>query len=203
MRIGESIAAVSEVRRLRYHLFALFAFIATLFTFASEASFAQDSSGYTIKPGDVVKVSVWREPELQLLGAVRPDGGFSVPLAGDIMTKGLTVEGLRNVITERLSRYISEPTVSVSVEEARGNTFYVLGKVVRPGEFMIRRATDVMQGLSMAGGFSTYAKVNDIRILRREKGSQVAISFVYSEVAEGENLKQNILLQSGDVIVVP
>ncbi len=146
---------------------------------------------------------MWREPELQLLGAVRPDGGLSVPLAGDIMAKGLTVEGLRSAITKRLSRYISEPTVSVSIEEVRGNTFYVLGRVVRPGEFIIRRATDVMQGLSMAGGFATFAKVNDIRILRRQNGSQVAIPFVYSEVADGENLKQNIFLQSGDVIVVP
>jgi polysaccharide export outer membrane protein len=187
----------------RYHQGALVAMVAALLIFVSSPIAAQDAESYTIKPGDVLKVSVWREPELQLVAAVRPDGGLSVPLAGEIMTKGLTVEQLRDAIAKRLSRYISEPTVSVSVEEVRGNTFYVLGRVVRPGEFIIRRATDVMQGLSMAGGFVTYAKVDDIKILRRENGSQIAIPFVFSNVAEGVNLKQNILLQSGDLIVVP
>ena len=119
------------------------------------------------------------------------------------MAHGKTVEEVRHLIGKRLTRYISEPVVSVSVEEVRGNTFSVLGRVEEPGEFVIRRPTDVTQGLSMAGGFTTFAKLNDIKILRRENGKQIAIPFRFSEVVEGENLEQNILLKSGDIIVVP
>jgi len=205
-RTSGAITASIEIRRHRRLIRQVArsgcAFLALVSLYILPAA-AEEVGRYIIKAGDVLKISVWRESELQLTGIVRPDGGLSVPLAGDIMAHGKTVEELRNLIGKRLSRYISDPVVSVSVEEVRGNTFYVLGRVEEPGEFVIRRPTDVMQALSMAGGFTTFAKLNDIKILRRENGKQIAIPFRYSEVAEGENLEQNILLKSGDVIVVP
>ena len=177
--------------------------VLVLLALSAAPTLAKEEASYTIQPGDVLSVSVWKETELQLTVIVRPDSGLSIPLVGDIVTRDKTVEELSAVIAERLSRYIPDPVVSVAVEEVRGNAFYVLGRVARPGEFILRRPTDVMQALSMAGGFTTYAKLNDIKILRRESGELTAISFRYPDVAEGENLEQNIFLESGDVIVVP
>ena len=93
--------------------------------------------------------------------------------------------------------------VTVSVQQLTGNTVYVIGKVNRPGVFPIVRNVDVMQALSMAGGTSTYAALNDIKILRRENGKLSAMSFKYAEVEKGKRLEQNIVLRAGDVVVVP
>lgn len=168
----------------------------------AEQATAQDGS-YRVKSGDLLLISVWREPELQREVVVRPDGGVSLPLSGDLVATGRTVEELRTEIGARLERFISEPAVSVSVQEVRGNTFFVLGKVAKPGQYIIRNDLDVMQALSMAGGTTTFAKLNDIKILRRDGGKQNAIPFRYGDVEDGENLAQNILLRSGDVVVVP
>ncbi|NIR28422.1 MAG: polysaccharide export protein [Gammaproteobacteria bacterium] len=169
---------------------------------ATSAS-AQDIYSYRIKPGDVLQISVWKEPTLAVTPTVRPDGAISMPLAGDIVAEGRTVEELRSLIADRLTPYISDPVVSVAVQEFRGNVFYVLGKVAEPGEYIIRRDTDVMQALSLAGGTTKFADLDDIRILRRENGKQFAIRFRYSDVERGSKLDQNILLRSGDIIVVP
>lgn len=159
--------------------------------------------GYRINPGDRLQVSVWREQDLQLEVLVRPDGGISMPLVGDIRAAGRYVGQLHREIAERLQKYIPDPTVSVAVRETRGNVVYVIGKVLRPGELVIARPVDVTQVLSMAGGMTEFAAVDDIRILRRENGKQVAIPFKYSQVEEGKNLEQNIILKSGDVVIVP
>ena len=158
---------------------------------------------YRIKPGDILSVSVWREEGLQLEVLVRPDGGISMPLAGDLPAAGRTVKELQSAIAERLEQFIPDPAVTVAIREIRGNVVYVIGKVLRPGEYIIGRDVDVMQALSMAGGMGTFASANDIRILRRRNGGQVAIPFNYGEVESGENLEQNIILQSGDMVVVP
>ncbi len=177
--------------------------VLVLVALSAAPTVAKEQANYTIQPSDVLSISVWKETELQLTVIVRPDSGLSIPLVGDIVARDKTVEELSAVIAERLSRFIPDPVVSVAVQEVRGNAFYVLGRVARPGEFILRRPTDVMQALSMAGGFTTYAKLDDIKILRRKSGELTAISFHYPDVAEGENLEQNILLESGDVIVVP
>ena len=102
-----------------------------------------------------------------------------------------------------LTKYISEPAVSVALQEINGNAIYVLGQVNGPGVFVLTRSVDVMQALSMAGGTTPFAAVNDILILRRDASGQVALPFRYSEVSKGRNLAQNIRLLSGDVVVVP
>ena len=159
---------------------------------------------YMVQPGDILEISVWGEPELQRSVLVRPDGGFSFPLVGDIDADGKAPKQLREEITERLDQYVPDATVSVSVNQIQGNKVYIIGKVNRPGEFTISRPVDVMQALSMAGGTTPFASLDDIKILRRTKeGRQDAIPFNYSQVERGKKLEQNQLLISGDVIVVP
>lgn len=173
----------------------------------SGSLFAQDnrkpSTSYTVLPGDVLQVSVWKEPDLQLEVLVRPDSAFSFPLAGDISTQGLSVVDLQKELTKRLSQYISNPVVTVSVTEILGNKIYVIGQVNRPGEFVVNPQVDVMQALSMAGGLTAFAATNDIKILRRTGDQQIAISFKYNDVLKGKDLQQNVVLQSGDIVVVP
>jgi polysaccharide export outer membrane protein len=165
---------------------------------------AQDGDRvYTVQPGDMLEISVWNEPELQKEVLVAPDGGISFPLAGEMTAVGRSVIELRQEVTERLSRYIAEPIVTVTVSQILGNKIYVLGQVVRAGEFVVNPRVDVMQALSMAGGTTAFAALNDIVILRRQGDRQIAIPFRYGEVSTGRNLQQNIVLQSGDVVVVP
>lgn len=164
---------------------------------------ARAVNSYRIQPGDILIVSVWKEQDLQSEVLVRPDGGLSFPLAGDIDASGRTVEQVRAAIDERLRKYIPDAVVTVAVKEIGGNRIYVIGKVNRPGEFPFVRPIDVMQALSLAGGATPYAALNDIRVLRRENGRQVSIPFKYGDVERGRDLEQNIELRSGDTVVVP
>jgi polysaccharide biosynthesis/export protein len=186
-----------------------------LLCLAVSAAFA-DSSGvpandeaprgnaYRIQPGDILSISVWKETDLTADVIVRPDGALSFPLAGDQVAEGHTVDELRKTLAEKLKKYVPDPVVTVAVKALGGNRIYVIGKVARPGEFPFSRALDVMQSLTLAGGATSFADVNDIRILRRdENGKQVILSFRYDDVSRGRHLEQNILLQTGDTVVVP
>lgn len=158
---------------------------------------------YLVQPGDVLLVSVWHEPELTREVRVSPDGRINYPLAGELLVEGITIETLRTTLEEKLHRYINEAVVDVSVKEPAGNRVYVLGKVNRPGVYPFTKNIDVVQALSLAGGTAKFASVNDIRILRRVDGQQQAYTFRYSDVERGRSLDQNIVLRSGDVVVVP
>ncbi|HTY51389.1 MAG TPA: polysaccharide biosynthesis/export family protein [Steroidobacteraceae bacterium] len=160
-------------------------------------------AGYAVQAGDILTVTVWKEADLTGDVLVRPDGALSLPLAGDIQAAGRTVDDIRQEITDRLKRYIPDPVVTVSAKAVLGNYIYVVGKVLKPGEFPIVRAVDVMQALALAGGMTPFAAQNDIVVLRRDNGVQRALHFRYSAVARGKNLGQNILLRSGDTVVVP
>jgi polysaccharide export outer membrane protein len=177
-----------------------------LLAFAGFAA-ANESEGvhepYRVQPGDILTVSVWKEDGLTGDVFVRPDGGLSFPLAGDIWATGKSIEDLRKEITERLKHYMPQPVVTVAVKQIGGNHIYVLGKVNKPGDFQFTTPVDVMQALSLAGGATPYAALNDIVILRRENGNEQAIHFRYGDVERGRELPQNILLHSGDTVVVP
>jgi len=168
---------------------------------------AQDRSEprppYTINPGDLLEISVWKEPDLQRQVLVRPDGAFSFPLSGDIVAEGRTVEDVRQEITAQLETFIPDLVVTVTVAEIRGNKIFVIGQVNTPGEFVVNPRVDVIQALSIAGGMTPFAQVNNIKILRRRNGQQRIQSFRYSDIIKGENLEQNILLEVGDVVLVP
>lgn len=168
-------------------------------------AYAEDAGpdDYLIQAGDVLNISVWHEPDLNLDVVVRPDGFISVPLIGDVKAMGKSVALLRTEISARLQILMPDTAVSVSTRQLLGNKIYVIGKVNNPGEFLLNRSVDVMQALSMAKGMSKYADTDRIRILRRGSESQQAIPFNYDEVEQGNGLEQNIVLRSGDVVVVP
>jgi len=148
-------------------------------------------------------VTVWKEQDLTGEVLVRPDGGLSFPLVGDLIAAGKTVEEVREEFTKRLKQYIPDPVVTIATKENGGDQIFVVGKVQRPGAFPFVRPIDVMQALSLAGGGTPFAALNSIVILRRDNGRQRAIHFRYSDVARGKNLAENIVLQSGDTVVVP
>jgi polysaccharide export outer membrane protein len=164
---------------------------------------ASEPPAYTLQPGDVIDISVWKEPDLTREVLIRPDGGLSFPLAGEITTTGMTVEAVRLALTERLKRYLPNPVVTVAVKTIGGNRIYVLGKVNHAGEFNFSSPVDVMQALSLAGGTTPFAASNDIVILRRHDGRVEALRFRYGEVERGKDLAQDVVLQSGDTVVVP
>ena len=159
---------------------------------------------YYVQAGDILEVSVWKEEDLQKEVLVRPDGRISFPLIGDINVAGRTIDQLRLEITDRLVKFIPDLTVTVTIQSINGNRIYVIGKVNSPGSFVVNPRVDVMQALSLAGGTTAFAALDDIIILRRESdGSQRAISFKYKDVARGRSLDQNVILHSGDIVVVP
>jgi polysaccharide export outer membrane protein len=158
---------------------------------------------YTIGPGDTLEISVWRDDSLSREVIVPPDGIISFPLIGDVNVIGKTVANLRGTVTARLSDYVPDATVTVILKTFNSLRAFVIGKVKNPGMYPISLDTNVMQVLSMAGGLNPYASESNIHILRRIKGSSVKIPFNYSQVLKGRNLKQNVTLQRGDVVVVP
>jgi polysaccharide export outer membrane protein len=160
-------------------------------------------AGYTVKPGDMLEISVWKEPDLQRQVLVRPDGAFSFPLVGEVDARGKTVADLNKTVSERLARYIADAVVTISVQEIKGNKIYVLGQVNKPGEFIVNPSVNIMQALSMAGGTTPFAATNDIIVLRGQGKAQNAMAFRYNEVVRGRNLDTNIELLSGDIVVVP
>lgn len=169
--------------------------------------FAQDNSrdrpAYTINPGDLLEISVWKELDLQRQVLVRPDGAFSFPLSGDIVAVGRTVEDIRGELTNKLEAFIPDLVVTVTVEEIRGNKIFVVGQVKNPGEIVMNPQVDVMQALSIAGGTTPFAQLNNIIIIRRQNGVQTVREFRYNDIVKGQNLSQNILLEVGDVVLVP
>jgi polysaccharide export outer membrane protein len=158
---------------------------------------------YEVQPSDLLQISVWREPELTQQVLVRPDGAFSFPLAGDVSAVGKSVEELRLELVERLSRYIPDLVVTVAVLEIRGNKIYVIGQVNQPGEFIVNPRVDVMQALSLAGGTTAFASTSAIFVLRRDNEEQQRLPFNLDAVLRGRDLEQNVLLRTGDVVVVP
>ncbi len=183
-------------------LWSRLVFIGILCLLNARVVLAQDAT-YTVKPGDILKVSVWKEPDLQGPILIRHDGGFSFPLVGEVDGRGKTVAELQAIMTQRLSKYISDPVVSVSVTEIHGNKVYVIGQVAKPGEFIVNPSVDVMQALSMAGGMTPFASLSNIIILRHNGTARTALHFDYTDVAKGRKFSDDVQLQSGDVVVVP
>jgi polysaccharide export outer membrane protein len=161
------------------------------------------SQGYKLQPGDVLQVVVWKETDLQNEVLIRPDGGISFALAGDMQAAGLTTEELRSQLEIRVRKLVPGAVVTVSVKSPNGNRVFIIGKVARPGDFPLLRPIDVIQAISMAGGVTPFANTNNIRVLHREGQHQTSVRFRYSDVAKGRHLDQNILLQSGDTVIVP
>jgi polysaccharide biosynthesis/export protein len=163
------------------------------------------SSGeYAIGTEDVLAINVWKEPEISRVVPVRPDGKVSVPLIGDVQAKGLTPKQLQTNITEALRSYLSNPEVSVIVQEVHSQKFNILGEVVKPGSYPLVTSTTVLDALAVAGGFRDFAKVKKIYVLRvLNDGSQQRIPFNYKDVVSGKRAEQNVELRPRDTVIVP
>jgi len=158
---------------------------------------------YLIGPGDVLEISVWNEPDLTKKLVVPPDGVISFPLINPIKVNNLTITALKKVVTQRLSEYVPDATVTVLLIGINSLKAYVIGKVKNPGEYPISLETSVLQILAKAGGLTPFASDGNIKILRKKNNKVTNIPFDYGEVEKGKNLEQNIILKVGDVVLVP
>jgi len=167
------------------------------------AALPPDAEGYRLQPGDLLQVNVWKETELQSEVLIRPDGGISFALAGDLKAAGLTTDELRQALEMRVRKLVPDAVVTVLLKSPNGNRVFVIGKVNHPGDFPLLRPIDVLQAISMAGGLTPFASNNQIRVLHRDGSHQNSYRFRYDQVVKGQHLDQNILLQSGDTVIVP
>jgi polysaccharide biosynthesis/export protein len=165
---------------------------------------AVENDKFIIGPNDVLMVNVWKEPDITRSLPVRPDGRISLPLAGDIEAAGRTPKQVQDEITEKLQAFISNPVVTVIVQEIKSQTFNVLGEVARPGSFVLSKPVTVLDALAQAGGFKDFAKRKSVYILRKTAdGKQERLTFNYSDVVKGKHLEQNVELKPNDTVVVP
>jgi polysaccharide export outer membrane protein len=158
---------------------------------------------YQLNSGDVLDISVWNEPELQKQVIVLPDGVISFPLAGEIVAKDRNVADVQAELTKNLTEFLADPVVTVTVTSVAGNSIHILGKANNPGPIVMSQPIDVLQALSMAGGTSPYAEENNIIVVRRNGDIQKVIPIRYADLKKGESMESNIILRSGDVMIVP
>ena len=160
-------------------------------------------AAYKIGPQDVLRVDVWKETEISRTVPVRPDGKISLPLLNDVQAAGLSPIQLANLIATGLKKFITNPQVTVGVTEINSRRIFVTGEVSHAGAFPLIPNMTVLQALSSAGGFTQFARLKNIYVLRMEDGVQVKHPFNYKEAIAGKRPEQNIVLQAGDVIIVP
>ncbi len=159
---------------------------------------------FVIGNDDVLAINVWKEPDISRSIPVRSDGKISLPLVGEVQAAGRTPLKLEVEIADRLKNYISEPEVTVIVQQINSQKFNILGQVTRPGTYVIANSPTVLDAIALAGGFRDFAKQKNIYVLRQNAdGTQTRIPFNYKEVVKGQNLAQNVKLQPRDTVVVP
>ena len=159
---------------------------------------------YVIGASDLLAINVWKEQDVSRVVPVRSDGKISLPLAGEIQASGRTPLQLEEEITTKLKKYISDPEVTVMVQESKSQKFNILGMVAKPGSYPLVSNISVIDAIALAGGFRDFAKKNKMYILRKDAlGQQQRIPFNYKDVVEGKNPQENIQLQADDTIFVP
>ncbi len=163
---------------------------------------ATTDPGYVIGAEDMIIINVWKEPELTRTVPVRPDGKISLPLLNDVQAAGYTPVQLGMFLTEKLKKFIAEPQVTVIVQAINSRKIHMVGEVSRAGTYPMLPDMTVLQALAGAG-FSQFANLKKIYVLRWENGVQKKYPFNYKEVIKGNNPEQNIKLMPGDTIVVP
>ena len=163
---------------------------------------------FLLGPEDVLIVTVWKNQDLSREVVIRPDGMISMPLIGDVPAANVTANNLAKRISDRLTEYMASPIVSVQLKDVNSYFIYVMGEIAKPGKYPLKSYANVMQGISLAGGFTTFAKKNKIKVLRvTANGSnekhQIEIPVEYDNILKGNATLGNFYLRSGDVIVVP
>jgi len=183
-------------------LVVLLALVAAWST-TSTPAVGQAMPEYRLNPGDVVRISVWREEELLREARIQPDGTVSYPLVGSVPAANRTPSEVADTITQELEEFIPDAVVTVELLEAQGYRVYVIGEVNRPGEYQLSQPITVLQALSIAGGLTPFAGTGGIRILRTQTDEQMSIAFDYDAVADDGEMDKNIFLKAGDTVVVP
>lgn len=168
----------------------------------AEAPPETTASDYVIGADDTLHISVWKEPDLSETLPVRPDGKISMPLLNDITAAGLTPLQLKDSITEKLKKYIADPRVTVVVTAMNSRRIFVTGEVLHTGPMALLPHMTVLQALAQAG-FTQFANLKTIYLLRTENGRQQKLPFNYKEVVKGNHPEENIALKPGDTVVVP
>jgi len=203
-------AAMEGLRHCTYVVIAVvLASCAEIPAEAIQEANRQVASEFLLGPEDIVEVTVWRNQDLSRTVNVRPDGMISLPLIGDVRASGLTAAQVGENISKRLTEYKENPSVSVSVKEINSYFIYVVGEVTRPGKYALKSYATVLQGISLAGGFTQYASRNRMAVLRwsvrKDSGNehQVRIPVSYDDLISGKGKVGNFTLMSGDTIVVP
>jgi polysaccharide export outer membrane protein len=158
---------------------------------------------YIIQPNDVLEIFVWKEENISRKVLVRPDGRISFPLVQDMQAAGMTPGELKEKIETSLREYIEVPNVTVIVDAIQSYRVFVHGKVGRPGAIVVEKPISVLQALALAGGFAEFANQSEIVVIRNTGEDSTMFRFNYPEVIRGKNFSQNMLLRSGDVLVVP
>ncbi len=174
-----------------------------LLVFADEKKASSTVIDYVIGPGDVLDISVWKEQALTKLVTVLPDGKISFPLVGAITAGGKNLDQLTKELEKKLSRFVPDLSLSVVVHQVNSHMVYVIGKVNKPGRFVLNSNIDVLQALAMAGGLNPFAEQGNIKIFREAGSGKKIFKFDYDDVASGKKLEENIKLKRGDIIVVP
>jgi polysaccharide export outer membrane protein len=162
----------------------------------------EGNSDYVIGADDTLHISVWKEPDLSETLPVRPDGKISLPLLGDVTAAGMTPAELGNSVREKLKKYVDDPRVTVVVTAMNSRRIFVTGEVTHSGAMPLLPNMTMLQALA-AAGFTQFANVKAIYLLRNEGGKQVKYRFNYKEVVKGHHQEQNIPLMPGDTVVVP
>jgi polysaccharide biosynthesis/export protein len=177
--------------------------VASLNQSATATAKPHDNS-FVIGATDVLAINVWKEPDISRSVPVRSDGKISLPLAGELQAAGLTPLTLEHDIASKLQNYISEPEVTVIVQQINSQKFNVLGEVAHPGSFPLSSSSTVLDAIALAGGFRDFAKRKSIYVLRQNpNGTQSRLPFNYKDVVKGKNSAENVKLQVNDTIVVP
>lgn len=159
---------------------------------------------YVIGIPDVLKIVVWRNPELSVEVPVRSDGKISVPLVDDVQAEGLTPEELKEVLTEALAEFVTAPDVTVVVQQTNSHTVTVVGGVARSGQIALTRQMRVVEAVATMGGFSPFAKRDRIKVIREQPdGKTIEYVFNYGAYSAGKAPESNLLLRPGDTIIVP
>jgi polysaccharide export outer membrane protein len=158
---------------------------------------------YVVGEADVLKVNIWKEPDMSEIAVVRPDGNISLPFVNELKVSGLTPSQIQNVIRDQLKTYLTNPQVTVTVVEIHSKKAFITGEVSRPGEYPLNSETTVLQLIAEAGGFTAFAKRNSVVILRVENAQPQRLRFNYREVIQGRKIEQNVALHPGDIVVVP
>jgi polysaccharide export outer membrane protein len=158
---------------------------------------------YQIGPDDMLRIDVWKEPELSGTVAVRPDGRISIPLLNDVQAAGSTPMELATVLANKLKQFLADPQVTIAVIGMNSRRVFVAGEVNRPGQVTLVPGMTILQGLAAAGGLTPFAKQKKIYVLRRSEGHQQKLTFNYKEAIHTGVSEQNVGLQPGDTIVVP